>query len=157
MLDRITGLSKHFTVETLRAYLLARSTRTAGGCLIVRGYGAQRGVHQKAAGRAWAHIAAYAVFVGDYDPALDVDHVCGVKDCIEPSHLRQVTRAENHRSRPQRPTCRNGHTREVDEDTGRLRRQCRECNRQAQMRWRERTAAETARARGAWYGAEADG
>nr|WP_205863026.1 HNH endonuclease [Planosporangium thailandense] len=143
----ITGLSRHFTPDSLRAHLLERATRTPDGCLIVHGYGARRGTYQKVAGRAWAHIAAYVVFVGGYDPALDIDHTCGVKDCIEPTHLRQVTHAERCRDRRQRPYCRNGHVREFDETTGRYRRGCRACNREAQRRWRQRQAAEVAHAR----------
>ncbi|BCJ62599.1 HNH endonuclease [Micromonospora endophytica] len=149
MLSQINGLSRHFTVETLRAYLLSRATRADNGCLLVRGYGDRRGAYQKLAGRAWAHIAAYVVFVGDYDPTLEVHHDCGTPDCIEPAHLRQRNRADNCRDRTQPPRCRNGHDREIDPATGRLRRVCRVCNRQAQQRWRERQAAEVAQARAA--------
>ncbi|MER7457778.1 HNH endonuclease [Micromonospora sp. NPDC126480] len=147
MLEQITGLSRHFTTETLRGHLLSRSTRLDNGCLIVRGYGGRRGTHQKVAGRAWAHIAAYVVFVGVRDPALEVTQVCGARDCIEPTHLRQVSRAEVSRRRVQRPQCRNGHEREIDPGTGRYRRVCRTCSRDAQKRWRERQAAEVARGR----------
>ncbi|MFB9238264.1 HNH endonuclease [Plantactinospora siamensis] len=147
MLSDVRGLSRHFTVSTLRQYLLDRSDRRDDGCLIVRGYGSRRGVYQKVAGRAWAHIAAYAAFVGDYDPTLEVDHTCGVKDCIEPRHLRQLSHAENCRSRRQAAQCRNGHARELDEATGRFRSVCRACNRDNQRRWREREAALVAQAR----------
>ncbi|MDO3705733.1 HNH endonuclease [Micromonospora sp. C28SCA-DRY-2] len=147
MLSQVTGLSRHFTEETLRAYLLCRAVRRDDGCLVVRGYGSRRGVHQKLAGRAWAHVAAFAVFVGGYDPALEVRHLCGVPDCIEPTHLRQVTHAETCRGRRQRSTCRNGHDREVDPATGRYRKVCRICNRDAQQRWRARQAARVAEAR----------
>ncbi|MEU5906690.1 HNH endonuclease [Micromonospora sp. NPDC047467] len=150
MLSGVKGLSRHFTEDTLRRYLLERSVRTDDGCLIIRGYGTQRGVYQKVAGRAWAHIATYAAFVGGYDPALDVDHLCDVKDCVEPTHLRQISHADNCRTRAQAPTCRNGHDREVDESTGRYRRTCRACNRDSQRRWRERQAAEVAQARAAY-------
>ena len=151
MLSQINGLSRHFTEETLRAYLRSRSTRIDSGCLVVRGYGPRRGVPQKLAGRAWAHIAAYVVFVGGYDPALEVRHDCGTPDCIEPSHLRQASHAENCRERSQRARCRNGHERETDPATGRLRRVCRSCNREAQQRWRARQAAAVAAGR-ATYG-----
>ncbi|WFE35682.1 HNH endonuclease [Micromonospora sp. WMMD975] len=147
MLSQVTGLSRHFTEESLRAYLLARSQRLPSGCLVVRGYGSQRGVHQKLAGRAWAHVAAYAVFVGGYRPDLEVRHDCGVPDCIEPTHLRQLSHADNCRERRQPSTCRNGHDRELDPATGRLRRVCRRCNSDAQRRWRERRAAEVAAAK----------
>ncbi|WP_200214233.1 HNH endonuclease [Micromonospora coerulea] len=151
MLSAVTGLSRHFTEDSLRAHLLARAARRDDGCLIVRGYGSRRDVHQKVAGRAWAHIAAFAVFVGGYDPDLDVDQSCGVSDCIEPTHLRQVSRAENCRDRRRDHRCRNGHEREVDEATGRYRRVCRVCNAEAQRRWRQRRSAEVAAAR-AGYG-----
>ncbi|SCG50206.1 hypothetical protein GA0070609_2342 [Micromonospora echinaurantiaca] len=147
MLSQVTGLSRHFTEETLRAYLLSRAVRRDDGCLIVRGYGSRRGGYQKLAGRAWAHVAAFAVLVGGYDPALGVHHLCGVPDCIEPTHLRQVTHAESCRGRRQHPRCRNGHDREVDPATGRYRKVCRVCNRDAQKRWRERQAAQVAEAR----------
>jgi len=150
MLSDVPGLSKHFDEDSLRRYLIERSTRVDDdGCLIVRGYGSQRGVYQKVAGRAWAHIAAYVAFVGDYDPRLDVDHTCGVKDCIEPTHLRQLTRAENCRARIRKPQCRNGHAREIDEATGHYRRACRACNRDAQKRWRDRGAITVTLARAA--------
>ncbi|WP_433527887.1 HNH endonuclease [Micromonospora sp. CA-263727] len=149
MLSQINGLSRHFTEDTLRVYLLSRSTRTDNGCLVVRGYGSRRGVYQKLGGRAWAHIAAYVVFVGGYDPALEVHHDCGAPDCIEPTHLRQLSHSDNCRERARRPQCRNGHDREVDPATGRFRRVCRRCNREAQKRWRERQAAEVAEARAA--------
>ncbi|MEU8165638.1 HNH endonuclease [Micromonospora sp. NPDC049004] len=150
MLSGVKGLSRHFTEDSLREYLLARSVRQADGCLIIRGYGSRRGVYQKVAGRAWAHIAAYAVFVGGYDPHLEVDHLCPARDCVEPTHLRQVSHADNCRTRAQTPTCRNGHERELDESTGRYRRTCRACNRDSQRRWRERQAAEVAQARSAY-------
>lgn len=150
MLSGVNGLSRHFTPDSLREYLLARSARTDTGCLVVRGYGPRRGVYQKVAGRAWAHIAAYAVFVGDHDPTLEVDHLCAVPDCIEPTHLRQVARADNCRDRTRAPRCRNGHDREIDPATGAYRRSCRACDRETQRRWRQRQAAEAAQARAAY-------
>jgi HNH endonuclease len=144
-IPHVRGLARHFTPESLREYLLSRSSRTTDGCLIIQGYGSRRDDFQKVAGRAWAHIAAYAVFVGPIDPALEVDHTCGAKDCIEPTHLRQTSHAENCRTRAQSDTCRNGHPRELDPTTGRYRSSCRTCNAQAQQRWRERQAEERAR------------
>lgn len=150
VLSAVKGLSRYHTEESLRAYLLQRSHRTDNGCLVIHGYGPRRGIHQKVAGRAWAHIAAYVVLVGGYNPALDVDQTCGAADCIEPTHLRQVSRADASRNRVQPAQCRNGHDRELDPATGRYRRVCRTCNRDAQHRWREREAAEVAQARAAY-------
>jgi hypothetical protein len=132
-------------MESLRDYLLARSTRSPDGCLIVHGYGRQRGVYQKLAGRAWAHVAAYVAFVGPLEPGLQIHHTCDAKDCIEPTHLRLGRHGETGRSRKQAPTCRNGHPREADPATGRLRGQCRRCNADAQRRWRTRQADERRR------------
>ncbi|WCN78616.1 HNH endonuclease [Micromonospora sp. LH3U1] len=150
MLSAVKGLSRYHTEESLRAYLLERSHRTDDGCLVIHGYGPRRGIHQKVAGRAWAHIAAFVVLVGGYDPTLDVDQTCGAADCIEPTHLRQVSRSETCRTRSQAAQCRNGHDRELDATTGRYRRVCRVCNQEAQRRWRERAAAEVAQARAAY-------
>ncbi|MFE7868834.1 HNH endonuclease [Micromonospora humida] len=142
-LAHIAGLPRHFTVDTLRDYLLSRATRTAAGCLEFHGYGTNRRVYQKGPGRAWSHIAAYGVFVGPRDPALDVSHLCDNPPCIEPTHLIQETRAQNmarRAGRTNRISC--THPRERTPD-GRLKR-CRPCNVAAQRRWQERQRAEVA-------------
>jgi hypothetical protein len=138
-LSQVTGLAKHFTPETLRAHLLSRSVRTPSGCLEYQGYAANPRVYQKLSSRAWAHVAAYAAFIGDYDPTLDVEHSCDNPPCIEPTHLRQMTHAENMRrraGRTNRSSC--DHPRERD-DLGRLKR-CRLCNAENQRRWQQRQA-----------------
>jgi hypothetical protein len=42
-----------------------------------------------------AHRFAYQYFIGELIPSLEIDHICRVKLCVNPLHLRQVTRAEN--------------------------------------------------------------
>ena len=44
-----------------------------------------------------AHRWAYARWVGSLVDGLTVDHLCGVKSCVNPSHLEQISRSENIR------------------------------------------------------------
>ena len=46
-----------------------------------------------------AHRVSYIAFVGPIPDGMEVDHTCYVRDCVEPSHLRLVTRKENNDSR----------------------------------------------------------
>jgi hypothetical protein len=46
-----------------------------------------------------AHRASYLLFVGPFDQSLDIDHLCAVIRCVEPTHLEPVTHAENIRRR----------------------------------------------------------
>jgi len=42
-----------------------------------------------------AHRLSYALNGGDLIDGLVLDHLCGVKNCVNPAHLEQVTNAEN--------------------------------------------------------------
>ncbi len=44
-----------------------------------------------------AHRISVALFKGDYDPDLVVDHICMNKLCVAPHHLEPVTYVENAR------------------------------------------------------------
>ncbi len=44
-----------------------------------------------------AHRAAYKVLVGEIPPGMQLDHLCRVRTCVNPSHLEPVTGAENLR------------------------------------------------------------
>lgn len=46
-----------------------------------------------------AHRVAYQIAYGDLDPAMQVDHSCHNYGCVNPLHLRQVTRSENQQNR----------------------------------------------------------
>lgn len=45
---------------------------------------------------ALAHRLAYRLFVGPIADGLAVNHLCGVKRCVNPDHLEAVTAAENN-------------------------------------------------------------
>ena len=42
-----------------------------------------------------AHRVSYAVLVGPIPDGFDVDHVCTVRRCVNPEHLRAVSHREN--------------------------------------------------------------
>jgi hypothetical protein len=42
-----------------------------------------------------AHRVAFTHFVGDIVPGLVIDHLCRVRRCVNPEHLRAVTNREN--------------------------------------------------------------
>lgn len=61
------------------------------GAVTGRGYGAFS-VGGKLRG---AHRVAYEDLVGPVPSSLVLDHVCRVRQCVNPDHLRPVTQAEN--------------------------------------------------------------
>ena len=43
----------------------------------------------------YAHRLAYIVFRGAFDPALEIDHLCRNRGCVNPEHMEAVTHAVN--------------------------------------------------------------
>jgi hypothetical protein len=41
------------------------------------------------------HRVSYQLFVGEIPDGLEIDHICRVISCVNPSHLRLVTHREN--------------------------------------------------------------
>lgn len=62
------------------------------GCRTPGGYGM---VHKPKYGTAVAHRAYYMSLVGPIPDGLDLDHLCRVRECVNPAHMEPVTRSEN--------------------------------------------------------------
>ncbi len=63
---------------------------------------------------ALAHRYAYRHLIGEVPDGLDLDHLCRVRNCVNPAHLEPVTRSENLLRKPKRQTvipaeCKNHH------------------------------------------------
>lgn len=44
-----------------------------------------------------AHRVSYELHVGSIDDGMHIDHRCRIRHCVNPTHLEQVTEAENRR------------------------------------------------------------
>lgn len=83
--------------EPIRDYVMRRSMPIPeSGCWVWmgalnhNGYGAAF-----VAGARLAHRVSYIAFVGPIAPGFVVDHLCRVRSCVNPDHLRAVTSREN--------------------------------------------------------------
>ena len=59
------------------------------------GYGSMAVMHEGKQQRYRAHRIAYAMLVGPIPEGLVIDHLCRVRNCVNPSHMEPVTHAEN--------------------------------------------------------------
>jgi hypothetical protein len=82
----------------------------------------------------FVHRLAYLELVGPIDPNLELDHLCRVRNCVNPAHLEQVTQAENMRRqlRTYKVFCPQGHPK-ANAPNGR--RYCPTCTREATRSW----------------------
>lgn len=90
------------TVEEDRGYLTP--CRIWQGSL-TRGYG-KIGRNGSVA---YTHRVAYEYFVGPIPEGFQIDHLCRVPTCCEPSHLEAVTQLENIRRAQVKTHCLKGH------------------------------------------------
>ena len=105
-------------------------------------------------GSKYAHRIAYEWLVSIVSDDLDLDHLCRVRCCVNPTHLEPVSpyenfiRGENPTAQHARKThCKRGHPfddantiRTVDK-AGRVGRQCRICQRATKLRWERKQRA----------------
>ena len=120
-------------------------------CVIWHGRKDSRGYGRRSWGSAKgvpAHRVAYIEAFGAVPDGMTVDHLCFNPPCVNPQHLRLLTRSEN--SQNQRSAaqthCSNGHEYTPANTYFRTsrcagRRQCRTCNRDAVRRYKERKSA----------------
>jgi DNA (cytosine-5)-methyltransferase 1 len=104
------------------------------------GYGAYRGPQGKTVR---AHRYAYEALRGPIPSGLSLDHLCGVKHCVNPWHLEPVTHRMNiQRAYAHVTHCPRGHEYTPENTyTGRGRRECRSCNREKQAECKARRIA----------------
>lgn len=90
----------------------------------------------------YAHRLSYEAFVGPVPSGLQLDHLCRIRSCVNPSHLEPVTPKENTRrglNMIPRTHCRKGHEFSDDNLYWYLgRRQCRKCRQACQRRHAEK-------------------
>lgn len=98
-----------------------------------------------------AHRWSYEHFVGEIPEGLVIDHICRVRHCVNPDHLRPATTKENlladgseslARLNAEKTSCPRGHayTPENTKSHG-MGRKCRACDREAATRRRSKLRA----------------
>lgn len=89
-----------------------------------------------------AHRIIYAALIGEIPSLLHLDHLCGVRPCVNPEHLEPVDWQENNRrsgAKRRKAACVNGHPmvgENVAINAASGRRYCRECNMERAKEWR---------------------
>jgi hypothetical protein len=96
-------------------------------------------------GATWVtHRLVWTLLVGDIDPGLHIDHLCGQPSCVNPDHLQPVTPQVNHsRQHHHRPPP----TKHCDTHgdlslVGKLDGQCRRCRLDYRAAWARRRRAD---------------
>ena len=102
-----------------------------------KGYGRKRVGHRMT----MAHRYMWTVMRGPIPEKMQIDHLCGVRHCVNPQHLEVVTTAEHSRrnalARPRPIFCPHGHRYDTNNtyfhgEQGH--RYCRTCNRESHAR-----------------------
>ncbi len=93
------------------------------------------------------HRVAYEVWRGTPPAGLELDHLCRVRDCVNPDHLEPVTHHENMRrgAQARKTTCKNGHPFDAANTLRRPRpeggRACRTCRNRVRHETKRRAAS----------------
>lgn len=123
------------------------------GCVLFSGYLDRQGYGRILHGdeKQLVHRVAHEIYIGPIPDGYQVDHLCGVRHCVNPAHLEAVTPLVNTRRAihgwARRTHCVNGHA-FTDENTrrhvrpnGHRYRICRACDRERAVAARARRAA----------------
>lgn len=92
-------------------------------------------------GEVYVHRIVYRAVCGNVPEGFEVDHLCFVRNCANPFHLRAITLAENRRHHPERERvthCPRQHPMSGEnlyENPRTGQRACRECTRAATRRY----------------------
>jgi hypothetical protein len=116
---------------------------TTGDCWIWLGL-TDRDGYATRGDRKQLHRWFYRFLVGEIVPGMEIDHLCRVRNCLNPDHLEPVTQAENKRRQGAALThCKSGHL--FDEENTIVRsngtRNCRACARIHARNYRQRKVA----------------
>ena len=96
-----------------------------------------------------AHRWSYMHHIGPIPDGLEIDHLCRVRNCVNPEHLEPVTRHENQmrglrNQNGGKTHCSKGHEfdlHRIDKRTGHPWRQCSICVADTRREWRARRKA----------------
>ena len=107
---RILAWSK-MKVPVRERFLRLCEPEPMSGCWIWTGARDRLGYGQFNGPDLRAHRSSYLLFVGPIPEGKELHHICGMRPCVNPAHLRPVTHKENmEQSWPARKlTCRYGH------------------------------------------------
>lgn len=126
---------------------LAMTEKQAGGCWLFTGSLDKDGyglIGVKGLGTQRVHRLAYTVLRGPIPVGMEIDHLCRVRNCMNPAHLEAVTRRVNSlRSESfaavnaRKTHCIHGHEFTPENTYYRTptHRQCRQCGRDATARY----------------------
>lgn len=91
----------------------------------------------------YAHRVFYTVFIGPIPEGLQIDHLCRVKNCVNPEHLEAVTIYENisrvsEEARARKEYCLQEHSQDANNHylTSDGRRRCNQCRTEYMRRYR---------------------